>query len=673
MEDRTLSRALRSAEATRSERIFEAAQKRDTWFARENKRLEDSRSGRSGSETQHKKRLQDAANKINAWFKRQTDKIEASYQSKLERAKEKAEERAQRAKKKAASRAERRPVERRLTERRHTERTERTPTERLRSEESEESEEPARPRAEAEYKAVRRAIAQHCRGAKGALSPRAAECLKDIFYSSARRHRLHRWAKGQAANICDLTEKDYERLRGQRALPVDSRGVVGEPLPGADCGSLKVSGAATPSPATWLQWGADAMQMAAATTSVPFHVAKLARQPLSLPLAVIRRANPLMFVPLPPGLTTAAQFAGNLALRHVLMRLPITGATLLAMDGLYLFTASLPRYDVRENCMDWSGLHPVPARYVLAGGFLSSIIASLMFGGLMAMTAGQTGLTVPHFTDSVSGAWEHVSKKEGLGKLSVGLALGAAMAAGRAVGGHHIVSALSETLRNVVYGALFKLKESGWFTDSRLANMLGSIVHTLTRGYSGSELKLIMELLSEVAPDGPRTAAGALDAVGDIGDPGVANLDGVRYIKHFINDASDQLARLVMSGGVEEAAKGAAEKASKEAGAGARAGLRKMFEGIEEHGPRQNPIKAAQDTIETVTELWTRFQMLFTYEGAAAEVANISNALPPYFAGGVFASAFIALKEELDCKAAQGLYEIDQRHRHTKWLPKDKA
>jgi hypothetical protein len=654
-----LQDALKSAKAVRKERLREIENQRSAWLEQEHERLEQGRSGAPGSDERHALRVERAKEKIDAWHRRQLERVEQHYRSKVERAREK--DLAKRAHRWMGRRpgeerrSERRPTERRPTERRSERRpTERRPTER-RPTDRRAHRGPKEPKETKEtrrnYQAVRRAIAQYCQGVKGALSPRAAECIEHIFFRPGRRHRLGRWLRGQAANICDLSESEYEQLRDQKVLPVDERGLVGDPVPGADCSNRAVTGAKPPPPATWIQWGHNVVQLAGATAALPYHAGRLARAPLSTPLAVLRKINPLLIVPLPRPITAGVSLAGDLVARYALMSMPASGAVLLALDGLYLAMAMAPKYSSFDECRGTTQLHAVPARFMLQGGIISSLISGIVFGALMTMTTGQTGLSVPIVGEKIRQAMEHASKKEGLGRMTTALTLGAALAAARGVGGHSVVAGLAATLRNVVYGTLFKMKEGGWFTDSRLAKMLAAFIHTATGGKI-ADVTEVMNVLAEVASLG--TAAVGLEEIAQLGPTKTALSGEADAVQDFIKKATDQVARLVVSedGKLEE---------------GARSRLYDFYRGwfvdpaVSTFADATGVPKAAY---QKAHDAYSFLSSGMTPEGAAAQVGSLTNLLPPFFAGGVFAGLFVKLKESLDCKMAVWLYERDQAARH---------
>jgi hypothetical protein len=640
-----LEDVLSSAKALRKERLREIENQRSVWLEQEHERLEQGRSGAPGSDERHALRLEKAKEKIDAWHRRQLEKVDQHYRSKVERARER--DLAKRAHRWMGRRPreERRPTERRPTERRPTERR---PTERSKD-------------VERRYKAVRRAIAQYCTGVKGALSPRAAECLQAIFFHPGRRHRLARWLKGRQANICNLSEAEYERLRGQKVLRVDEEdGRIMDPVAGADCSLLEVSGAAPATPATWIQWGQDVVRIAAATgTSWPRHVARLVRSPLGVPLAVLHKINPLLVVPVPRPLSAAATFAGDMLLRYLLTTTPATGATLFALDGLYLWITMLPEYAVRHDCVDSAGLHPVPAAHMAVGSLASSLIIGSMFGALLAMTAGQTGLTVPFLGSKVGEAMRAVANRKDLGTLSTALTMGAGLAASRTMGGQAAVAALTEMLKKVAYGTLFQLKEAGYLADSKVAKMLAAFAHTVTGGNLGGEVQRVLDLLAEVG--GGLSAAEAANMVRKVGKQPVDYAGELDAIRDFISTAAHDIANLVV---------GEEKKLVTKEGAST---LYEFFRGTKDKiggGVRSavlHPYDTATGAYGAAAAGAERARNIFTPEGAAAELGNLSNLLPPYFAGGAFASLVAALKEHLDCVFARLLYSWHQRRRHKKW------
>lgn len=574
--------------------------------------------------------------KIEAWYKNKLSKIDDSYSKRAVAAHEKAIRREKRREERRKARKEAHRKGRQEEEVKSSE---------DRSEQKHHSKKAADNTLE-EYKALRKAIGQYCRGVDGALSPQAVKCLERIFFNSSRFSRLKRWAKGSSVNICDLDNDMYKRLRGQKVLPIDSRGVVGSPPPGADCSDLAISGAAEVPVAAWSDWGKDIFKIALSkSTTLPYQIALLGKAPLTSALGYLTN-NPLISVTGP--LPLVAAVAANSLVRYMIFGSNVSGGTLLALDGLYMLTAMMPRYAEDRRCLDKRKLHAVPARFMFAGGFLAALIVGIMFGALMSMTAGQTGLAVGLFAttagDVVQKAYNNLSDKRELGLMTTALSLGAALAAVRGVVGEGSAAMLSAMLQKVVYGTLFKLKEMGWFTDSKILRGVMGLVHGLTGG-DVADVPLLMELLSEVGSTDPNIIGEGVGHLSRV--PGIGKIEAVQ---EFITEAANKIADMVLN---TNAGNSTYAKASEIAKNNLSDFFRKFVE---------TPIESL--TSSNLVNAYDKVKGLLTPEGAAAEIGSFTHILPPFFAGGYFGGLFVSIKLWAECEMARLLYEQSQRALH---------
>ena len=499
-------------------------------------------------------------------------------------------------------------------------------------------EEEKRADEEFEYHALRHAIARHCMGDKGALSQGSVDCLQEGLFGSCWRRRLLRKLRRQHDNICDLPEEEYERLRGQEVLQVHlPSGLIAGPLPGRKCRKL-----ATTAPESWIHLAHSLFQLGLSSANLPRLILRHAR-------------NPLRFLPFPAGLNGALMHGIILSVLH---SYPTSGAALMAMDALHFFMHMMPQYSLRDDCLDRHGLHPIPARYIWAGGLVSSLIVGIMYAGVQWFTV-----------DSAIGLGL-ISDMRAL-HLASPIVLGAVLAASHGWAGITITTFLKNVLQRIAYTVLHQLQRLELLDVS---NSLWRKILKLTRiialpqdspdldsgNLDGWLENVALVVLKEGMPHSDATGVLHYDAGAN--DDVSASTDDLR---RYIENAAEMISKIV-------AEHLPAEEKSKFLDAAYNASNmttttdRNLFSQV--HGVLEAVDRFKFDALSglgrTTAQAGAPFSDSLGGAFAGATLVGLRNALPKSFAGRVFLSVTLKVRDDLECRVARDMYSHAHRRRH---------
>jgi hypothetical protein len=219
---------------------------------------------------------------------------------------------------------------------------------------------------EATLRGLRYQIGRYCQGKKDALGPKAVQCLRDILFSQTGLSRASRKLRQQHDNICDLNEEDYDILRGQKLLKLDSHGHVIEPDESCT-GVIPMRNSNI----------TDLARATAQSIAGLFPMTEAALMTVHNPIALIVDPNKSSFV-----LRMVAALIASRAWSH----------WNIYFSSAFYAAAFVPMYRIDSSCMDFHGLHPVPARFRFQGKMIATAICTLITTFVTSISIGFAAL-----------------------------------------------------------------------------------------------------------------------------------------------------------------------------------------------------------------------------------------------------------------------------------------
>jgi hypothetical protein len=318
------------------------------------------------------------------------------------------------------------------------------------------------------YKRLRSAISYYCRGDTHALNESSLSCLRNLFFPDHFLKNQSRTLRQQNANICDLTEDNYHKLDGQTIIEISPSGQVIGPLPGEKCFSRTT-------------------EIKSTKYSMPRNIAQGFMGILPLSFSLVKRLrSPFKFFEL------SNSMAGYF-LKYIFINVQASlfYYPILILDTFYLILGLLPMYRISDDCFDTYNLHAVPARYIMAGGFISAFLTGLMYCGLTYLTLGSDFFTKSYeYFAALSGNSTFFDKNSELSTFSSKLIIITSVVSAMSLHvGDSLFLVLKEIFSQIVYVTMYAFFDSGLFPakTSKLYNIIGGLLGSVFTSFTDAE------------------------------------------------------------------------------------------------------------------------------------------------------------------------------------------